>query len=70
MKKKEIDPKVAAIVVVAIVGLAIGGFVLATSNQGPPVDLKTVTKEQIEDPDPPKPGQPGYRERITDPPGK
>ena len=66
--KKEIDPKV---------GFGIGGAILLllilvgyfALNRGPAkIDVSNVPVAERADADPIHPGQPGYRERITDPP--
>lgn len=66
--KNPLSPAVVWAIIVALVLVAGVGFWLATRDNTPQVDLTKVTKEELEDPDPPKRGQPGYRERITDPP--
>ncbi|MCW5941261.1 MAG: hypothetical protein KIS66_03460 [Fimbriimonadaceae bacterium] len=66
--KNPLNPAVVWAIIVAVVLVAGVSIWLATRTNTQPVDLTKVTKEQLEDPDPPKRGQPGYRERITDPP--
>lgn len=68
MKDNSISPAVGWSIVAVLVILVVAGFFYFTAPKTEPLDLSKVTKEQIEDPDPPKRGQPGYRERITDPP--
>jgi hypothetical protein len=68
MKGKEINPTVAASVVIGIIVLGGAIFWFSTNSNPPKVDLSKQTKAQIEDWDPPKPGQPGYRERIDEAP--
>jgi len=68
MNKKEINPAIAITIIVAIVVIGVGAFWFATNPSPGKVDLSTKTQADLEDLDPPKPGQPGYRERLTDPP--
>jgi len=68
MKNATLSPAVGWSIVAVLVILVVGGFFYFTSTKTEPLDLSKVTKEEIEDPDPPKRGQPGYRERTTDPP--
>ncbi|MBW7929132.1 MAG: hypothetical protein H3C58_13820 [Fimbriimonadaceae bacterium] len=66
--KSQLSPVVVWVIIGLVVVVA-GFFVWrATDPPAQKVDLTKVTKEDLEDPDPPKRGQPGYRERITDPP--
>jgi len=69
VKNKEVNPVVLVVVGVVLVALCVGAWMSMNPNPQK-VDLTKVTKEDIEDRDPPKPGQPGYRERITDPVSK
>lgn len=65
--KKEIDPKIAAIAGVLLLLILGGGYFLM--SRGPaPENVSNLSKDQLEDKDPPHRGQPGYRERITDTP--
>jgi hypothetical protein len=66
--KKEIDPKLAFVGLGLVVVLVSAFFFIRSSQQPAQVDVKNLPREEIEDVDPPKRGQPGYRERITDPP--
>lgn len=70
MKDNSISPTVGWSIVAVLVVLAVVGFFYFTSPRPEEVDLTKVTPEQLEDRDPPRRGQPGYRERITDPPSQ
>ncbi|MBL8059537.1 MAG: hypothetical protein JNK63_02345 [Chthonomonas sp.] len=65
MQKKELHP--AAIWgAIGLLVVIIGGWFFASTRESTEmVDPKTV---DLKDEDPPRPGQPGYRERLTDPP--
>ncbi|MBX3115537.1 MAG: hypothetical protein KF836_13305 [Fimbriimonadaceae bacterium] len=65
--KKEIHPGVIAAVLVLLVGGVIAFFVMSGSPSTEKVDLKTLDPKSLEDPEPIKRGQPGYKERTTDP---
>jgi hypothetical protein len=65
--KKEIHPAVIAAVLVLVVGAAIAFFVLKGSPGTEKVDVKTLSPESLQDEPVPKRGQPGYKERTTDP---
>jgi flagellar basal body-associated protein FliL len=66
--KKELSPAaVWSIIAILVVGAAVAFWWFTTPHVK--AETKTAaTREEMEDPDPPKRGQPGYRERITDPP--
>lgn len=66
--KNGINPAVGWTVVVVAVVAIVAGFFWFTSPRTEKLDVTKVTPEQLEDRDPPKRGQPGYRERTTDPP--
>ncbi|HRK22761.1 MAG TPA: hypothetical protein PLX06_13180 [Fimbriimonadaceae bacterium] len=68
MKDNAINPVVGWSIVAVLVVLAVVGFFYFTNPKPDQVDLTKISKEDLEDRDPPKRGQPGYRERITDPP--
>lgn len=66
--KNPLNP-IVVYVIIGLVVVGIGIFIWRSTDAAPQqVDLTKVTKEELEDADPPKRGQPGYRERITDPP--
>lgn len=65
MKNKEIPPA-AFIGAIVLLLLIVGGwYFMSTRESTQKIDLKTV---DTKDEDPPRPGQPGYRERTTDAP--
>ncbi|MBX3111164.1 MAG: hypothetical protein KF857_04075 [Fimbriimonadaceae bacterium] len=66
MKTTEVKPIVLVLVGVVVVAVVVG-FFISQNPQPKQVDLSKVTKADLEDRDPPKRGQPGYRERTTDP---
>lgn len=66
--KNSISPGLGWTIVAVVVVLAGVGYWYFSSPRPAPVDLSKVTQEQLEDKDPPHRGQPGYRERTTDPP--
>ena len=69
MKNKEVNPTVLVVVGLLLVAVCVGIFM--SMNPAPQkLDLTKVSKEDLEDRDPPKRGQPGYRERLTDPVSK
>ncbi|HWD40307.1 MAG TPA: hypothetical protein VG944_15775 [Fimbriimonas sp.] len=58
--QKAIDPKLGIAAIVVIL-LAIGGVVFATSRAPAPVKAQDVYSAKVlADPDPPRPGMPGY----------
>lgn len=62
--KKEL-PQGAVIGAIVLVVVIVGAwFFLSTRESTEKIDLKTV---DMKDEDPPRPGQPGYKERTTDP---
>jgi nitrogen fixation-related uncharacterized protein len=66
--KKEIHPGV-LVAVIALVAIGIGAaFFISSSQSGQKVDLKSIDPRDLRDDEPIRRGQPGYRERITDPP--
>lgn len=65
--KKELHPGVIITIIVLVVGAAIGFFVMGTSAPSKKVDVKTLDPQSLRDPEPLKPGQPGYKARTTDP---
>ncbi|MFM9873001.1 MAG: hypothetical protein ACKVQS_05995 [Fimbriimonadaceae bacterium] len=65
--KKEIPAGVLIAVLVLVVGGVIAFFMMQSGLQSDKVDLKTLDAKSLEDPEPPKRGQPGYKERTTDP---
>jgi len=65
--KKEIHPGVIVAVIVLILAVVVGIF-MTTSNQGTEkVDIKQLDPKSLEDGEPIKRGEPGYKERTTDP---
>lgn len=68
--KKEVSPAVMiAIIVVALI-LIVGGGLVATGTiggGGQKVNPADLSPEELRDDDPPRPGQPGYQQRTTDP---
>lgn len=65
--KKEIHPGVIAAVLVLVIGGAIAFFMTRGNPPTEKVDLKTLDPKSLADPEPIKRGQPGYKERTTDP---
>jgi len=65
--KKEIHPGVIVAVLVLLVGGAIAIFMMSGSTSSEKVDLKSLDPKSLEDPEPIRRGQPGYKERTTDP---
>lgn len=67
--KKEVSPAVLIVVIVVALVILVGGGLLATGSLGgpKPVSPKELSPEELRDDDPPRRGQPGYRERTTDP---
>ena len=62
--KKEL-PQGAVIGAIVLVVVIVGAwFFMSTRESTEKIDLKTV---DMKDEDPPRPGQPGYKERTTDP---
>ena len=62
--KKEL-PQGAVIGAIVLVVVIVGAwFFLSSRESTEKIDLKTV---DMKDEDPPRPGQPGYQERTTDP---
>lgn len=70
MKNASLSPTAVWSILIVLVVAAAVGFWYFTSPTPQKVDLTQVKPEQLEDKDPPHRGQPGYRERITDPPSK
>lgn len=68
MKNATLSPAAGWSIVAVLVVLVVAGFFYFTAPKTEPLDLSKVTPEQLEDKDPPHRGQPGYRERTTDPP--
>ncbi len=68
MKNVSISPGAGWAIIAVLVAAAAAGFWYFTSPSPGKVDVSKYTRGEIEDEDPPKRGQPGYRERITDPP--
>ena len=66
--KQDINPKMAIAVVGVILAVVAGGYYFATSKAVPQKTVTGIPVEQLEDKDPPKRGQPGYRQRTTDEP--
>ncbi len=65
--KKELHPGVIVAVVVVVLGIAVAAIMM-TGNQGSEkVDLKKMDPASLQDNEPIKRGQPGYKERTTDP---
>lgn len=65
--KKELHPGVIIAALVLVIGAAIGIFVMSSGGTTEKVDITTLDPKSLEDPEPPKRGQPGYKERTTDP---
>ncbi len=66
--KKEIHPGVIAAILVVVIGGVIAGFMFSGRANSQKVDIKSLSKEDLSDPEPARRGDPGYRERTTDPP--
>lgn len=65
--KKEIHPGVIAAVAVLLIGGLIAFFMSQGSAPSEKVDVKTLDPQSLRDPEPIKRGEPGYKERTTDP---
>lgn len=65
--KKEIHPAVIVAAIVLLVGGVIAFFMMSGNAPTEKVDIKTLDPESLKDPEPVKRGQPGYKERTTDP---
>lgn len=65
--KKEIHPGFTIAALVLVVGVAIGFFVMNSGGATKKVDVYSLDREDLRDPEPVKRGQPGYKERTTDP---
>ena len=68
--KKEIHPGVFIAVLVLLIGGAVVAFMMSGAGATDKVDIKTLDPSEFKDEDPPRRGEPGYRERITDPVGE
>jgi hypothetical protein len=65
--KKEVHPGVIAAILVVVVGGVIAFFMFKGNPPSEKVDVKKLDAKSLRDPEPPKRGQPGYKERTTDP---
>jgi predicted nucleotidyltransferase len=66
--KKEIHPGVFIAVLVLLIGGAIVAFMMSGGGSDTKkVDVKSLDPASLLDEEPPKRGEPGYRERTTDP---
>lgn len=65
--KKEIHPAAIVAVLVLVLGGIIAGFALNGRVSSQKVDIRTLSPEELEDPDPVRRGDPGYTERIQNP---
>lgn len=65
--KKEIHPGVLIAVLVLVVGGVVAFFMMQNNTATEKVDIKSLDPKSLEDPEPIKRGQPGYKERTTDP---
>ena len=70
MNAKDIDPKVAVGVIAAIVIVAGTVYWMSGSVSSKKVEVTAPPTGEGFDPTPIRPGQPGYRQRTTDPPAK
>ncbi len=68
--KKEIHPGVFIAVLVLLIGGAVVAFMMSGGASTQKVDVKSLDPAELRDEDPPKRGEPGYRERTTDPVGE
>lgn len=68
VKDKEIPPAVFIGVIVFLVVVVVGWFSLTQFRSVTPLKVSQLDPKDLADEDPPKRGQPGYRERTTDPP--
>jgi hypothetical protein len=67
--KKEVSQPVMIGILVVLAILLVGGFIIANGGIGgqKPVSPKDLSPEELRDDEPPRRGQPGYKERIDDP---
>jgi hypothetical protein len=66
--KKEINPAIFfAVIAVIVIGAAAFYFVGGGGGAGGQVDVKQLDPKDLKDEEPPRRGQPGYRERIDQP---
>lgn len=67
--KKEINQPVVIGILVVLAILLVGGFIVANGGIGgqPPVKASDLSPEELRDDEPPRRGQPGYKERIDEP---
>lgn len=67
MKKEVSQPMMIGILVVLAIVL-VGGFIVANGGIGgpKPVSPKELSPEELRDDEPPRRGQPGYKERIDE----
>jgi hypothetical protein len=66
--RKTIDPLVGGAVLLLVVLVAVGAYFLMNRTPPPLKATDVYSKAVLADPDPPRPGQPGYRQRTTDVP--
>lgn len=65
--KKELHPGAIIAALVLVIGAAVGIFMMSGGGSTEKVDVTTLDPKSLEDPEPVKRGQPGYKERTTDP---
>lgn len=63
--KKEIHPAVIVAALVLILGGLVAGFMLQGRGSSDKVDIKTLSPEELQDPEPARRGDPGYSERTS-----
>ncbi len=66
--KKELNPVVVIVAIVVVLAGIVAAVVMNGNAGTQKVDVKKIDPADLRDAEPIKRGQPGYRERITDPP--
>lgn len=66
--KKELPTGLIIAAVIALLAIVTFVFIKQTSAPSDKVDVRKLDPKDLKDEDPVRRGQPGYQERITDPP--